>query len=64
MILGQNGVEDGNKMMKLEEIRLHTIYSNIVEEKNLTFMNAVCKIYITYFHFFARPEFSHIKQIY
>ena len=41
--------EDCNEIIKFkEQIRLPTINLNIVEEKNLTFMNAVCKIYITF----------------
>jgi len=41
--------EDCKEIIKLEEeIRLLTINSNIVEERNLTFMNAVCKIYVTF----------------
>ena len=31
-----------------EEIRVPTINSNIVEERNLTFIIAVCKIYVTF----------------
>ena len=43
------GTEDCNEIIKLEEeIRLPTINSNIVEKRNLTFMNAVCKIYVTF----------------
>jgi len=43
--------------MKLEEeIGLPTINSNIVEERNLTFMNAVCKIHVT-FSFFPNLNF-------
>ena len=42
-------IEDCNEIIRLEEeIRLPTVNLNIVEEKNLTFMNAVCKIYITF----------------
>ena len=41
--------EDCNEIIKLEkEIRLPTINSNIVEERNFTFMKAVCKIYVTF----------------
>jgi len=41
--------EDRNEIIKLEEeIRLPTINSNIVEDRNLTFVNAVCKIYVTF----------------
>jgi len=43
------GTKDCNEIIKLEEeIGLPTINSNIVEERNLTFMNAVCKIYLTF----------------
>jgi len=50
--------EDCNEIMKLEEeIRLSTINSNIVEERKLTFINAVCKIYVTYFFAFSKPQF-------
>jgi len=41
--------EDWNEIMKLEEeLWLPTINSSIVEERNLTFMNAVCKIYVIF----------------
>jgi len=41
--------EDWNEIMKLEEeLRFPTINSSIVEERNLTFINAVCKIYIIF----------------
>ena len=41
--------ENCNEIIKLEEeIRLPTIDSNIVVEKNLTFMNADYKIYVTF----------------
>jgi len=56
--------EDYNEIIKLEEeIRLPTINSNIVEERNFTFINAVCKIYIT-FSLFFKPQFSYNQRIY
>jgi len=53
--------EDCNGIIKLkEEIRLPTINSNIVKERNLTFINAVCEIYVT-FSLFPNLN-SHIKN--
>ena len=53
--------EDCNEIIKLEEeIRLPTVNSNIVEERNLTFMNVICKIYVTFSLF--RNLISHISN--
>jgi len=53
--------EDCKEIIKLgEEIRFPTINLNIVEERNLTFMNVVCKIYVTFSLF--RNLSSHISN--
>jgi len=53
--------EDCSEIIKLEEeIRFPTIDSNIVEERNLTFINVVYKIYVP---FSLLPNFnSHITN--